>query len=743
MRPSAVTSGPSPDSTALPPVPADGVPGRSVTSDDVRARVERRVLRVSLAVAVATPLVAAFDVALPGRTLLALAFTLLVPGVPLASLLRVPAPLLASSLAGAISIAIALLSATLQVLTGWWDPVAFAAALGAGSVAATVWALTRLPLVTTSAAPARRGVPTPLAGTRWARRTAWDRRASVGLLVAALAAWWLATVQVDLDDAGSLGVIGVVGWSYVLAVVLVAVVAAYQLLRPTLDVAVLATTAVVSTVVVYAFTNVADGEAGVSAGWLHVGFIQFIGEQHATFAGLDARAYWPGFFAAGAQLVRLAGTPDASSFLSLAPAFYNAAAIAPLLVIARCVTRSRRLAWLSVFVYLAANWFQQDYFSPQATAFLLYLVTVALLLWVVSSSHTPATTGSWPARVRQAVRRRPALAPGVTARQSLLWEGALLLLAGAVVVTHQLTPVTLVLALLTFVVTGHTRHRRLWLLVSLLFLAWFAWRATDFWIGHLSTVIGDLGRPGSNLTSGVSARVAGDPTYQLMQKVRLGWSLLYALTGMVGWWLVRHRREAPVVAGLVVCAGALVAFGSYGGEVVLRSFMFAAPLLAPLSAVALRGLVRRRGLVATAVLAGALVVAGLVVTATRGVNVAFERVTADDVSAAGAVYARMSPGDVVGSLQSTGALGASDVGVWVPLEMSEGGCGVPALECAVRETPEFVMVSRTQDAMGALRSGEPAGWTTAVADELVARGLYVEVYRGDDARVLQLAPGRG
>jgi hypothetical protein len=687
-------------------------------------------------VAVALPAVAVLDLALPGRPVLALAFVLLVPGVPVAALLRVPEPLLAGSLAGAISLATALLGATIQVMTGWWHPVGWAASVAVLSLGVTGWVMTQQ----------RRWPPptgmTVRSGTGRVWTTPRDRVVSVVALVVALALWWLATRWADLDAASALGVVGVVGWPYLGAVGLVAAVAAYQLRRPSLDIPVLAAAAVVLTLVLYGFVNVADGEASVGTAWVHVGFIRFITEQHATFAGVDARAHWPGFFAAAAQLVELAGVPDATAFLRLAPTFYNVAAIAPLLVIGHSVTGSRRMAWLGVFVYLSVNWVQQDYFSPQATAFLLYLVALALLLWMETVGRMTPLAGPGKLWFRPSWSGIPALPPTVSPLRSLAWEGALAFLAAAMVVTHQLTPVTLAITLLVFAVTGSTRYRRLWLIVVLLVVTWFSYAATDFWIGHLRGVLGDFGQVDSNFGTAVSSRVEGQPTYQLMQNLRILWSVLFGLVALIGWWTIRRRRQAFLLALLTAGAGALLVLGSYGGEVVLRSFVFAAPLLAPLAALGLRGLVRRRGLVSGVGLPATLAVAAMLLTATRGVNVAFERVTSDELAAAQAMFGRMTRGDSVGYLEPTGALGYERIGEWRPVVMQDPPC-VSVLECAVDLRPDFIIVSRSTDAWGHLQSGLPEGWTATIADSLVARGLYEVIYRGHDGEALQAVSTKG
>jgi hypothetical protein len=170
---------------------------------------------------------------------------------------------------------------------------------------------------------------------------------------------------------------------------------------------------------------------------------------------------------------------------------------------------------------------------------------------------------------------------------------------------------------------------------------------------------------------------------------------------------------------------------------VLRSFVYAAPLLAPLAALALAGLVRRRGRLPAVGLVATLAVAALVLTATRGLNVAFERVTADDVVAARTVFEQASPGQAVGILQPTGALGIDRVGEFQQVVLREDICGKPVLQCADDMRPEFIVISRTQDAWGQLQDGLPEGWTTDVADHLVDRGMYEVVYRGDDSEVLR------
>ena len=48
-----------------------------------------------------------------------------------------------------------------------------------------------------------------------------------------------------------------------------------------------------------------------------------------------------------------------------------------MLLIFRALTDDRRLVWLAVWVYTCANWVGQDYFSPQAFSYFMYLTLIS------------------------------------------------------------------------------------------------------------------------------------------------------------------------------------------------------------------------------------------------------------------------------------------------------------------------------------------------------------------------------
>ncbi|MEZ0490656.1 serine/threonine protein kinase [Kineococcus sp. TBRC 1896] len=772
----AATVGTGPVTAALVPRPGPGaqaVPAGRSERPDVRALRVLHALRVplalSLVLALLVPAAAALGWALPGRTLAAVLFVTLVPGLPLALALRLPNLLVTAALASALSFSWALLQGTAALVTGFWHPVGSAWSGSLLAAAATVLVLHR----SRSARARLRALdrPSPPART-WRRRVGRgvSRRRAVPalLLLAAAALWWWGTRVLPLDRVSALGLLPVLGWQVLAALVLVAVVAVLALRAPRPDHLVLVGVSVVLALVGYTTVAAADGYGSVPTAWVHVGFIDHVSTRGAVPAGVDARFSWPAFWGAGAQLVALAGVPDARGLLVLAPLFSALVNLPALLVVGRVVTGSLRWAWAAVLVGMVTNWYQQDYFSPQATALTCYLAVLATCLWLARlpapAAQPAAGPGpSWRRRVLVALRRTPADPAGTSPASLRALLLALVVVTAGIVAVHQLTPLTLLLTLGVLTVTGRARFRSLWLVAAVLFAGWFSYGATDFWFGHLGMVLRDVGQVGSSLGAGVADRLTGDPTYQRAQYVRMAWSGLLLLLAVAGLARRRRRPGGLLLAGLALAPFGLLAVQSYGGEVVIRCFLFASPVLAPLAVVALRDLVaageparsRRRGrhrhrplppalstgaaVAGVAGLVALAVAAGLLLVGTRGLNTAFERTAPGLVAASERYFALAGPDDAVATtLEGSGLAPRYPVASPNERLLDVDAClSGGSASCLGEDPPEFVLLSSEQEALGELQQGRAPGWLWQFGDRLVTSGRYHVVGRWDDALLLR------
>lgn len=698
--------------------------------------------------------------AIAGALAVILAFSATGPGV--AALATGHSRALWAATAPATSLALLMLTSLVQVLADAWSPPVTATILGMiGAFASAEWL---------------RSHPGPSPMSALPRPDSAVAATTVSI-AAALGLWWWATASIDLDAAGATGLIGVLPWPWFASFGLLAVTFAVLIgarpgpgAPPRVRHGLLFATAAATAIIVTLTVNVADGGGVFGTGYVHVGFADAINDRGALLRGFDARFSWPSFFTGAAAVAAWAGLGDTSLLVIGHPAVLMICYLPVIAVIGRALTGSSRAGWLGALLFVFANWGQQDYFSPQSTALLLYLSVLAVLLHEMSIAHGPiaaiAGTGADAGdenldrgsgtgrddRVRRAltrlstmIRRTPASPPGWTTGTSLKVEALVLMLAVALVTQHQLTPVALIIALGSWSLLGCTRHRGLWFGVAVAFAAWFAFGAYDWWTGHLQILVDGLGKPDQALASGLADRVRGDATYVAMQRFRIGWSGLLALGGLVGWLLLRGRFPLAAAAVPVIAPVSLVLGQSYGGEMVLRVFLYASPMFAVLTAHALlQGLDRVTGLraAAGAVLAAVLAMAGVMGITARGVNVAFERTPSDVLASARELLAVAPDRSTVRPLALEGSLRVGRVG---ELRQPNSVVDPEASEFTnlIRQSPDYVFLTSTREAYERIVNGAPEGYFARIAEQLENSGRYRLVTRTNHVIVLERRSGDG
>jgi hypothetical protein len=252
-----------------------------------------------------------------------------------------------------------------------------------------------------------------------------------------------------------------------------------------------------------------------------------------------------------------------------------------------------------VLVFVVTNWIGQDYFAPQSYAFLIALVLVGVLL-----RTTPISRQSSPRFGVAAIQRLIAgrshgdtgriygvfspLGTGSVARTTVL-----MMLWGAVVTSHQLTPI---FVMVTTVAIGVARGQMRWGLLAVMAASEIVWVALAY--PYLS-------RHGFALFSLDPFRSSA-PTLLDHSRMLAGVRVRsYAVNGLyfgmfalgVTGGLLRIRRGridmAPVLAA--VSPVAVLVLQSYGGEARLRIYLFSLPYLAFLVAWLLDAAGRRSG----------------------------------------------------------------------------------------------------------------------------------------------------
>jgi hypothetical protein len=125
--------------------------------------------------------------------------------------------------------------------------------------------------------------------------------------------------------------------------------------------------------------------------------------------------------------------------------------------------------------------------------------------------------------------------------------------------------------------------------MAVLLLTWLAYMAIGFVGGHTDVLVGGIGHLDATVSENVSGRLRGDSAHLLVARVRIvltGALWAAAIAGAVLRW--HAGRRDPTAPVLFAAPFALALLQPYGGEILLRVFLFALPFTAFLAASILR-----------------------------------------------------------------------------------------------------------------------------------------------------------
>ncbi|MCC8909665.1 hypothetical protein [Curtobacterium sp. GD1] len=534
----------------------------------------------------------AADASGPLRTAVVLVALLVVPGLPVVRLLGLREPIGRAGLVVASSAAIDAVLGLAMVWTGQWVPLPAAGLL----LLVAGWVSLGQGVQTARTAPrsarARSALPTAVLV-----RTV----AASGVLVTGAALWAVGVAQTDSTGLGEWGLLAALPAVWWAGAALVFVVALVTLIDRRHHVVVRAVSSGVLLLVMYGTSNLIAAEPRPPWVFKHIAVTAYILQHGAVDPSIDIYNRWPGFFSFSAFLGAATGTLDAADPVRWTELAFALADGALVLGIARALGANGRWAYVAAVLFSAANWVGQDYYSPQAFAFFLFLAAVLVALTVLRGE--PNVIGRWSAtltgRLLRARRSPVAEAVATPTRAAVVAAVALVVVLQFVITaSHQLTPFVVVAAFVPLLVLGFLRPW--WLAVPLTLLPLL------YLVPNLDYIQEKFGLttgfdPVSNVTAASTSIAIPSIATTLQSRAVLGITALVAVCAVIG--LVRmvrggHARRALVVLWLAACPIVLVLGQSYGGEAKFRVVLFSAPFLAIAAVHAFHG--RRLRIAATA-----------------------------------------------------------------------------------------------------------------------------------------------
>ncbi len=618
------------------------------------------------------------------------------------------------------------------------------------------------------------------------------------LLVSAVLLWLVTLTRIDLDAMSGLGLLSVLPWTgYVALIVLtisffVGVHQGRSVLEMTLHIGVLI-------VIFHATPALLSGTVRYSWTWKHIGIVDFIqrnGLVDPDIGVLDVYHNWPSAFGTAAFLTELAGFKTAASFAAWAPTLFNGLFVTALISIFGSLTSNRRIVWTAAWLFVVTNWVGQDYFSPQAFTFFLYLVTIGILLrWF--STKPPVVVLSWAERFRLRVLRgaqvlRLILREGRVVgtetaiishsdqeastsledaaksddargrllattlrgqRQTRLMFGIILVILAAIITSHPLTPMMMIVGLSGLVVVGVGAARMLPIVVAALTAVWMLTGASSFVTRQFEAVTEVTGL----VTSNISATFL-DLSSAAGSQVVIAWmgrSLVTAVVVLAAFGMIRWIRGGvfdlrPLV--LLIAPLLMVVGGSYDGEAVFRVYLFALPFAAFLGAHAFYP--ERAGGSSTRTAAAAIGVGLVLMTGFLFAYFGKEdqyTFSLDEVRAAESIYAGAPDGTLLieGSPNYPSKFVFYERFVYVPISREPqtnrarilaDPVGVLEEWMANRDYPEsYLIITESQKAESDALGIMPVGSLDAIEAALLASPRFEAVFHTDNASVFRLA----
>lgn len=419
------------------------------------------------------------------------------------------------------------------------------------------------------------------------------------LLLSACLLWAISLPNVDPSQMNDFGLVSVLPGTFFIALALLAISFLTVLRKEDSNETVLFLHILVLIFILHATPQIVYGTLRYSWAWKHVGIVDYIqrnGGVDPSIYNLDAYHNWPGFFALAAFFNQVAGLKNALSYAGWAPFFFNLLDLGALLLIFKSFTLNRRLIWLSIWFFYLFSWVGQDYFSPQAFSYFFYLVILGIVLRWFGLHRSSIHISNWKflgnhrlTRLYQKIVTHKVLDNEQTihtsANERVFLMSMLILMFFVVASSHQLTPLMLVSALAVLVIFQITNQRYLPILMAVITTAWTIFMAVGFLDGNLDWIVESIGSLLDNFSINLINLSIASPGQQYIAMIDRFLSVFVWILGVLG--LYRRYRLGHWDLSAVILAAAplpILAFNSYGGEMLFRVYLFSLPFIAFLAA---------------------------------------------------------------------------------------------------------------------------------------------------------------
>lgn len=588
---------------------------------------------------------------------------------------------------------------------------------------------------------------------------------STCLLFLSILLWMFSLQHESIQKMNDLGLISTLPPSFIFAIVALCISFCLNLRQARLNVPILMLQLFLLIFMLYGIQNIVEEALRFNVVYRHAGYTEYIMRTGTVDPNLDAYFNWPGFFVLSAVVTTLSGYHSVLSFAGWAPVFYNVIYAGPLYMLFTSASTNKRLIWLGLWFFYLTNWIGQDYFSPQGLNFFFYLVILAILVkWFKASSLTTSSKiqtdlskqRQWHlGRFTFSLRSLYVLL--VTSnemstveelKQRRIMLPIVFVLFLFVIYSHPLTPFALLASVAALVI--FRRCRPVWLLIVMACMTgvWDIFMAQTFLVGHMSMITGTFGQITSNISAGLVQRTAsGDAEHNFVAAMRVAMTALVWLLAFLGVLrrLGKGNRDIPYVL-LSLAPLSLVLANQYGGEMILRAYLFSLPFIAFFAASCFFPIDRKTMHKTSAWMTVGIICTTLVLFGgflfTRYGNEREDYMTYKEVTGIRYLYSFAPPGSLFIAMKSDPPWQFQDYEQYTcqlfdpGADVKKDASGVMQLIASQHDAHVYLIFTRSEEAASEEDGGLPPGVLNRLRTTLLKSGDFSTIYSNTDAQIL-------
>lgn len=428
---------------------------------------------------------------------------------------------------------------------------------------------------------------------KWSIASAVRIGTAIVLPLASLILWYTSLPGIHLQNMNDLGLISVLSPATIIPPFVLTTSFCLTMWQKKERVPLILLHILILIFMLYSITALIEPIARFAIVYRHAGYTEYIMRHGSVDPGLDAYFDWAGFFIFSAFLTRIAGYSTILSYAAWSPFFLNLIYFFPLYVIFTTATRDKRITWFGIWFFYLTNWIGQDYFSPQGLNFFLYLSIIAILLkWFKTSPGRPLqlTGPRWqclgrllplPQRFSGWLTTPDTDITPTSTPQRVALLASLIAIFGLMVFSHPLTPFLTIASVTVLIILRRCRPVWLPVLMIVMTTTWIVTMAQPYLVGNLNNVIGDFSHINSVITQNVTSRaLTGDKEHNFISNIRLLMTAFIWVLALLGG-ILRSRKGFHDITYILLATAPfpVLLVQSYGGEMLLRIYLFTLPMM--------------------------------------------------------------------------------------------------------------------------------------------------------------------